>query len=72
MTQLLLASAPASPRPELVYLLIAALCLTSALYFLRVAVAPVAAFVRATVAAMLVALTISAALVLLTLAAVVR
>ena len=69
MTQLLLASTQPSPRPEMVYLLVAALCLTSALYFLRVALAPAAAFVRATAAALLVAVAICAALVLLTVVA---
>lgn len=58
--------------PELAYLLVAALCLISALYFLRVALVPVAAFVRAVAAALLVAVAISAALVLLTMAAVMR
>jgi hypothetical protein len=68
MAQLHLISTPSTPRLELAYLLVAALCLISALYFLRVALVPVAAFVRAIVAAMVVAIAISAALVLLTMA----
>jgi hypothetical protein len=72
MAQLLVVPAPPSPRPDLLYLLVAAVCLLSALYFLRVTVAPAAALARATVAALLVALSISVALVVLTLAALVR
>jgi hypothetical protein len=69
MTQLDLVSALSSPRLEMVYVLVAVVCLLSALHFLRVALAPVAALVRAVTAAFLVALTISAALALLTIAA---
>jgi hypothetical protein len=71
MTPLHLAQALSSPRPDLVYLLTAALCLIAAVHFWKIALIPVATFVRAIAAALLVALAISVALVLLIMVALV-